>query len=142
MWDIFFEEFPAESKDFSFEKKSVNEKLALYYRVYFKDYACGDSVEVERCVLSPDSDPGPSFFNQKFSHVKVYFSSVPYPWRFGTDPDPRICTSDLRIRILLFSSVTFNTPTKIFFQIFLLFIFEGTFTSFFKHKSKKKVTKK
>jgi hypothetical protein len=84
MWDNFFEEFPADSKDvasqyFSFEKKSVNEKLALYYRDYFKDYACGDSVEVERYVLSPYSDPGPSFFIQKFSLVKVYFLSVPDP---------------------------------------------------------------
>jgi hypothetical protein len=31
---------------------------------------------------------------------------------FYTDPDPRMRTPDLRIRILLFSSVTFKMPTK------------------------------
>jgi hypothetical protein len=51
-------------------------------------------------------------------------------WHFGTDPDPRVRTTDLRIRILLFSSVSFKMLIKVFF--FLLF--EGTFTSFFKDK--------
>jgi hypothetical protein len=50
-------------------------------------------------------------------------SSVPDPNYFV--PDPRILTSDYRIRIrlrlLLFSSVTFNTPTKNNFFCFLLF---------------------
>jgi hypothetical protein len=49
-------------------------------------------------------------------------------------PDPRIHAADLwirmRIRILLFSSVTFKTSTKNVLHI----TFEGTFTSFFKDK--------
>jgi hypothetical protein len=41
------------------------------------------------------------------------------PWHSGPDPDPRIRTTDLRIRILLFSSVAFKMPTKNkFFQSF------------------------
>ncbi len=58
--------------------------------------------------------------------------SVPDPWHVGTDPDLRIHTTDLKIRILLFSSVTFKIPTKNnFFWVFLLVLFKGTFTSFF-----------
>ncbi len=35
-------------------------------------------------------------------------------WHFATDPylDPRIRTTDLRVRILLYSSVAFKMPTK------------------------------
>ena len=77
-------------------------------------------------------------------------ASVGDPWHFGTDPDPGIPISDLRIqirpRILLFSSVTFKTPTrklyfKSFFAYYLPVLLEGTFTSFFKDKSHKEVTK-
>ncbi len=42
-------------------------------------------------------------------------TSVVDPWHFGTDPDPQIRTTDLRMRILLFLSVTFK------FFYFLLF---------------------
>jgi hypothetical protein len=47
------------------------------------------------------------------------------------DPDP------------LFSSLTFKTPTKNEFKkkFFGILLFEGTFTSFFKEKSQKEVTK-
>ncbi len=47
--------------------------------------------------------------------------SVPDPWHFGMDPDPRIRTYDLRIRlrILLFSSVTFEMPTKKFLLLII-----------------------
>ncbi len=38
--------------------------------------------------------------------------SVPNPWHCGTDPNPRICTSDYRIRIRFFSLMTFKMPTK------------------------------
>ncbi len=38
--------------------------------------------------------------------------SVPDPWCFDQDPDPWIHTTDLRIQILLFSSVGFKMPTK------------------------------
>jgi hypothetical protein len=50
----------------------------------------------------------------------------------------------IRIRILLFSSLTFKVPTKnkhFFPKLLCLFLFEGTFTSFFKDKSQKEVTK-
>jgi hypothetical protein len=45
------------------------------------------------------------------------------------------------IRILLFSSLTFKTPTKNYFFVSLLTFFKGTFTSFSKIKSHKEVTK-
>jgi hypothetical protein len=46
--------------------------------------------------------------------VYVFFISVADPWHFWTDPDRRICFSDvwIWIQILLFSSLTFNNPTK------------------------------
>ncbi len=53
---------------------------------------------------------------------------------FGVDPDPRIHTSDswirMRIRILLFLSVTFKTLTEnsLFSEFFCLLHFEGAFT--------------
>ncbi len=68
----------------------------------------------------------------------IILNSVPDPWHFGTDPDPRISTSDqrirIRLRILLFSSMTFKMPTtqdKFFLSFFCLVLFECTFTSFF-----------
>jgi hypothetical protein len=68
----------------------------------------------------------------------ITHSSVVDPWYFGTDPDPRIRASDqwIRIRILLFSSLTFKMPTKKNY-FFCLLLFEGTvppFTSFFQYK--------
>jgi hypothetical protein len=43
---------------------------------------------------------------------------------FGADPDPRLRNSDQVIRILLFSLVTFKTPTKNNFkQIFFAYYF-------------------
>ncbi len=60
------------------------------------------------------------------------------PLHFGTDPDPRIRTIELGIRILLLLSLAFNMSTKVTFSgVFLLF--EGTFS---KIKSHKEVTKK
>ncbi len=52
-------------------------------------------------------------------------SNVLDPRYFGTDPDPRIRTTDLRIRIQirLFSSVADKQPTKNFSKGFLLTIF-------------------
>jgi hypothetical protein len=56
----------------------------------------------------------------------------------GPDPDP-VADADL---VLLFLSVTFKMSTKnIFLKFFGLLLFEDTFTSFFKDKSHKKVTK-
>ncbi len=47
-------------------------------------------------------------------HTFVLIFSVVDPWHFVTDPDPRICASDqwirIQLRILLFMSLTFNTP--------------------------------
>jgi hypothetical protein len=78
-------------------------------------------------------------------------SSVAYLWNFGADPDPRIHTSDLWIRIrirmqiliLPFSSATFKTSTKKIFspKFFCLLLFDVTFQSFYKEKSHKEVTK-
>jgi hypothetical protein len=48
----------------------------------------------------------------------MVFTSGADPWHFGVDPDPdpRTHASDwIRIRILLFSSLTFKTPTKNYF---------------------------
>jgi hypothetical protein len=55
----------------------------------------------------------------------------------------RIHTCDLRIRILLILSVTSKTATTNFFfpRSFCLLLFEATFTSFFKDKKFKEVTK-
>jgi hypothetical protein len=61
-------------------------------------------------------------------------TSVVDPLHFGTDPDPWIHTTDLRIRILLFLSVADMMPIKFF--CFLLF--EGTFTSVVKDKMSKR----
>jgi hypothetical protein len=46
----------------------------------------------------------------------------------------------IRIRILLFSSLTFKTPTKNKFKkkFFCPFLFEVTFASFFKDKKSKR----
>jgi hypothetical protein len=59
-------------------------------------------------------------------------TSVLDPGNFGTDPDPRIRTTNLRIRILLFSSVADKMPQKSFF---CLLLFEGTFTPVFQGKN-------
>ncbi len=39
---------------------------------------------------------------------KLELTSAPDPWHFYMDPDPRIRTTELRIRIRLFYSVTFK----------------------------------
>ncbi len=77
------------------------------------------------------------------SCVILLRTSVPDPWHFGVDPDPRIHSSDkwMRIRILLFSSLTFKTPTKTNLNKVLLLskvLFECTFASFFKDKKSKR----
>jgi hypothetical protein len=54
---------------------------------------------------------------------------------------PVLWIPDILVRILLFSSVIFNIPTKIFLQVFFAY-FEDTFTSFFNDKkSHKEVAK-
>jgi hypothetical protein len=65
----------------------------------------------------------------------VSITSIIDPWHFGKDPDPRIRTTDIRIRlwirILLFTSVAAKMPKKlklgVFFSKFLsLLLFEDT----------------
>ncbi len=51
--------------------------------------------------------------------VPSVLSSVVDQGHVGTDPDPRIRASDQWIRIMLFSSLTFKTPTKKFFCLLL-----------------------
>jgi hypothetical protein len=62
----------------------------------------------------------------------------------GTDPDPRISTTDLRIPIILSSSVADKMPTKnkLFSEVLLLLLFEGHLNQSSKIKSQKGVTKK
>ncbi len=72
-------------------------------------------------TLPHANDKHNGFFNGKIS-------SVGDPWLFGTDPDPRIRTSDLLIRIQiriqlqirLLSSVTLRMQKNSFFPIFFL----------------------
>ncbi len=45
-------------------------------------------------------------------------TSVGDPWHWGADPDPRIQTYDLWIRIRFISSVTLKTPKKFFSYFF------------------------
>ncbi len=47
------------------------------------------------------------------------------PWHFGADPDPQILTTDLRIRILPFSSVASKMPQQkiSFFSTFFCLLF-------------------
>jgi hypothetical protein len=49
-----------------------------------------------------------------FSKLKTLVASVTDSWRLDTDPDPRIRTTGfrLRIRVMLFSSVTSNHDGK------------------------------
>jgi hypothetical protein len=73
--------------------------------------------------LCPRCRSGPMLFTESRSVKFLSFFSVTDPWDFGTDPDPRNRTSDLRIRILLFTSVTFNTPTNFFNTTFWRYIY-------------------
>jgi hypothetical protein len=75
--------------------------------------------------------------------VSVTCFLVEQPWHCVTKngfsssvPDPRIRTTHLRFRILLFSSVTIKVTSKnIFFYVFCILLFKSTFTSLFKGKN-------
>jgi hypothetical protein len=56
--------------------------------------------------------PRKYFFSQKFVGFNINVLFLPELWHFGTDPDPWIRTPDLRIRILLFSSVNSRKVIK------------------------------
>jgi hypothetical protein len=63
---------------------------------------------------------------------------------FDTDPDPRIRTTDLRNRILLFSSVVAKMPSKrrcYFSKFFADYFLKVHLHQSSKIKSKKEVTK-
>ncbi len=70
-----------------------------------------------------------------------FYQWIVVSWNFGTNPDSRICTTNLwiwiRIRILLFSPVTFRMPTEnIFFSNFFGFYFLKVYLhNFLKMKS-------
>jgi hypothetical protein len=65
-------------------------------------------------------------------------SSVPDPWCFGKDPDPRISTTGLRIRILLFlRSGSHDTKKKKF--LFLINYCRYTYISVFKDNKSQSV---
>ncbi len=84
---------------------------------------------------------------RRWKNHTSFFFSVADPWHFGVDPDTRIHASDLWIRILLFSPLTFKTPTKnkIYvksFKSFSAFYFlKLHLLHFSKIKSQKEVTK-
>ena len=72
------------------------------------------------CAQSPPTQPSPGQ-TKSWSQPLVWLNfwrrnSVVNLWHFGADPDPRIRASDqwirIRGRILLFTSLTFKTPTK------------------------------
>ncbi len=83
---------------------------------------CGEfliqNLELDTCVdvltLGDRSDDSDYFFWAILTTInKPFFNGVVDLWHFGTDPDPVIRTSDLRIRILLFLSVAADKmPTK------------------------------
>jgi hypothetical protein len=75
--------------------------------------------------LAQSLKPNPHLLNEDLKNctgppgsnsLTILLTSVPDPWYYGTDPVPRICTTEIRIRILLqirlVSSVTFTMPTK------------------------------
>ncbi len=72
-----------------------------------------------------------------------FSSSVPDPCHFGTDPDPRIRTKDLRIRILLFSSaIKIPTNKQNFLRCFAFYFLKvHLFTFFLKKRSLQGVAK-
>jgi hypothetical protein len=74
-------------------------------------------------------------------HTVPQTSGSADPYHRLPDPDLRIRTTDLRIRNLLFTSVTCKMPQKIFFfnNFFCLLLFDGTLTTSTKMKSHKEV---
>ncbi len=65
----------------------------------------------------------------KLSLLQVFW---PLYWNFLENKKKNMSLELIRIRILLFTSLTFKTPTKNYF--FLLITFGGIITSFLKDK--------
>ncbi len=113
-----------------------------------KIFTCSGEEPVGAAVLHPAAGPGwrahgPALHQQGRQHRGLLGkdrNSVPDPWHFGVDPDPRIHAADKWIRILLFSLLTFKAPTKTNLKkkFFCLLLFYGTSTSFFKDKMSKR----
>jgi hypothetical protein len=74
--------------------------------------------------------------------VRYWYAYCPVdPWHFVADPDPWIHASDQWIRILLFSSLTFKTPTlKLAFFAYYFLKAYLHFHHFSKIKSHKEIT--
>jgi hypothetical protein len=70
------------------------------------DTVWGSSIRIEYTVTKPFN------IHEKIETFKQCCGTM--TWHFGVDPDPRIHASDkwIRIRILLFSSLTFKRPAK------------------------------
>ncbi len=74
-------------------------------------------------------------------------SSVSDPWHFGVDPDPDSCLwlmdpdSDPDPAIFVIDLQDASKKIIFLHNFFCLLLFEGTFTSFFKDKKSKRVTK-
>jgi hypothetical protein len=96
--------------------------------------------KLKTVVFVSFSDPHIGTSGNLISHFLL--SSLADPCHIGIDPDPRIRTSaqKIRLRILLFSSVTFKIATKnyLFFAYYFLKLYLHHFS---KIKSHKKVTK-
>jgi hypothetical protein len=88
---------------------------------------------IQLVITVPDSLARSAFWGSSWcrSFECCLKTIVVDPWHFGTDPHPWIRTTDIRIRILLFSSVADKMPTKtkFFSRVFCLLHFEGTCTS-------------
>ncbi len=103
----------------------------LSERLTFSGAPCRRGVGAGSCCYYPREycsarhrrrqTPGPTHRSSP-GGSRLVTVSVADPWKFGTDPDPRIHTADkwIQIRILLFSSVTFKTSTKSFFAYYFL----------------------
>ncbi len=104
---------------------------------------CSNDAAISHPLLGCEDDLDPIYSIESLATDTNVLTSVPDTWHFGVDPDPQIHASvriRMRIWILLFSLLTFKTPTKNEFKNkkFCSLHFEGTFTSFFKDKKPKK----
>ncbi len=88
------------------------------------DLTNGSGSRRPKNIRSPNTDP-----NTCYTLHWLLLNSVADPWHFGVDPDPGSGSCYFR-----HWPSRCQQKTKILTQFFLLFTFEGTFTSFFKDK--------
>jgi hypothetical protein len=99
-------------------------------------------------ILAAAADSKPIYLFKKTKiAAPIVYSSIADPCYFGVDTDQRIHASDywirirMRVRILLFSSLTFKIPTKNSFFSFSAYYFLNVHLHHFsKIKNQKKVT--